>query len=725
MKKRLWVLNPLLLATALPAWAADDNMIVSANRTHRTVAEMAQTTWVIEGQEIEQQVQGGKEFKDVLAQLIPGIDVSSQGRTNYGMNMRGRAIVVLIDGVRLNSSRTDSRQLDSIDPFNIEHIEVISGATSLYGGGSTGGLINIVTKKGQQERQVDLEVGGKTGFANSNDHDERVAAAVSGGTDHASGRLSVAYQRFGGWYDGNHDALILDNTQTGLQHSDRLDVMGTGTIEIDDNRQLQLVTQYYKSQGDDYGLYLGKNMSAVTGDGKAFTTDGLNSDRVPGTERHLISLLYSDAGFLGQNLVSQIYYRDESLSFYPFPTLSKGQVSSFSSSKQDTDQYGAKITLNSQPLEGWDLTWGLDADHETFNANQMFFDLGQSMSSGGLNNQAIYTTGRYPGYSITNLAPFLQSSYDLNDIFTISSGVRYQWTENRVDDFVGYAQQQDVASGKVSSADTIPGGKTDYDNFLFNAGIVAHITDRQQTWFNFSQGVELPDPGKYYGIGKYGAAVNGHLPLLSSVNVGDSPLQGIKVNSYELGWRYTGDNLRTQLAAYYSTSDKTIVVNRTDMTIDVQSDKRRIYGVEGAVDYFFPNSDWSAGANFNVLKSQVKSEGSWQKWDVTLASPSKATAWVGWAPEPWSLRVQSQQVFDISDASGNKLDGYNTVDFIGSYALPIGKLTLSVENLLNEDYVTLWGQRAPLLYSPTYGSSSLYQYKGRGRTFSLNYSLSF
>jgi iron complex outermembrane receptor protein len=32
---------------------------------------MAQTTWVIEGQEIEQQVQGGKEFKDVLAQLIP------------------------------------------------------------------------------------------------------------------------------------------------------------------------------------------------------------------------------------------------------------------------------------------------------------------------------------------------------------------------------------------------------------------------------------------------------------------------------------------------------------------------------------------------------------------------------------------------------------------------------------------------------------------------------
>ena len=90
--------------------------------------------------------------------------------------------------------------------------------------------------------------------------------------------------------------------------------------------------------------------------GKAYTTDGLNSDRIPGTERHLISLQYSDADFFGQNLVSQVYYRDESLTFYPFPTLTKGQVSSFSSSQQDTDQYGAKLTLNSQPLAGWDLT---------------------------------------------------------------------------------------------------------------------------------------------------------------------------------------------------------------------------------------------------------------------------------------------------------------------------------------------------------------------------------
>ncbi len=266
-KHTLWVLNPLLLAMMAPAVAQqtdDESMVISASRNNRTVAEMAQTTWVIENAELEQQIQGGKELKDALAQLIPGLDVSSQSRTNYGMNVRGRPLVVLIDGVRLNSSRTDSRQLDSIDPFNIEHIEVISGATSLYGGGSTGGLINIVTKKGQPETQVEFEAGSKSGFNSSKDHDERIASAVSGGNDHISGRMSVAYQKFGGWYDGNGDATLLDNTQTGLQYSDRLDIMGTGTLNIDETQQLQLVTQYYKSQGDDdYGLNLGKNFSAL------------------------------------------------------------------------------------------------------------------------------------------------------------------------------------------------------------------------------------------------------------------------------------------------------------------------------------------------------------------------------------------------------------------------------------------------------------------------------
>ncbi|ATA21690.1 iron complex outermembrane receptor protein [Gibbsiella quercinecans] len=723
-----WVLNPCLLAIlSSPAWAEDpeqEQMVVSASRANRSVAEMAQTTWVIEQAEIEQQVQGGKELKEVLAQLIPGMDVSSQGRTNYGMNMRGRSMMVMVDGVRLNSSRSDSRQLDAIDPFNIAHIEVISGATSLYGGGSTGGLINIVTKKGQAGTQVEFQTGAKSGFNSHNDHDENIAAAVSGGDDKASGRLALSYQRYGGWYDGKGNEVIIDNTQTGLQYSDRLDLMGTGTINIDEHQQLQLTAQYYKSESDGkHGLFLGENFAAVTGDGNAYNAGNLNSDRIPGTERHLINLQYANSDFFGQDLVAQVYYRDESLTFYPFPTLGGGVVTSIGASQQKTDFYGGKLTLNSKPLDDLTLTWGLDADHETFNANQQFFDLNTAAQSGGMTLDNAYNVGRYPGYSITNLAPFLQASYDINAI-TLSGGVRYQYTENKVDDFVGYAQQQAIATGRAQSADAVPGGKTDYNNVLFNAGILGRLTERQQVWFNFSQGFEIPDLAKYYGSGTY-QLVDGHYRLNNSVNVNDSKLDGIKVNAFELGWRFTGDNLRTQAAAYYSLSDKTININKTDMTINIEDDKRRIYGLEGQVDYFFTDSEWSTGANFNVIKSETRVDGKWQKLTVDSASPSKVSAWVNWAPGDWGLRVQSTQTFDVSDSDGKKIDGYNTVDFLGSYNLPVGKLSFSIENLLDKDYTTVWGQRAPGLYSPTYGASELYSYKGRGRTFGLNYSVLF
>lgn len=726
--RRYWALNPCLLmmlaANASAEGQKEESLVVSASRTNHSITDMAQTTWVIEQADIEQQVQGGKELKEVLAQLIPGMDVSSQGRTNYGMNMRGRSMMVMVDGVRLNSSRSDSRQLDSIDPFNISRIEVISGATSLYGGGSTGGLINIVTKKGQPETEVEFQTGVKSGFNSHNDNDENIAAAVSGGNDNASGRLSVAYQRFGGWYDGKGNEVNIDNTQTGLQYSDRLDVMGTGTLNIDDHQQLQLTTQYYKSESDGkHGLYLGENFSAVTGSSNAYNKNNLDSDRIPGTERHLINLQYSNTDFWGQDLLAQIYYRDENLTYYPFPTLSGGRVTSIGASQQKTDFYGGKLTLNSKPLDALTLTWGVDAEHETFDANQQFFDLNKAAASGGMKLDNAYNVGRYPGYSITNLAPFLQSSYDFSAI-TLSGGVRYQYTENKVDDFIGYAQQQGIATGRATSADAVPGGKTDYNNLLFNAGILGHLTERQQLWFNFSQGFEIPDLAKYYGSGTY-QLVNGHYRLVNSVNVNDSKLDGIKVDAYELGWRFTGDNLRTQIAGYYSLSDKTININKSDMTINVEDDERRIYGVEGQVDYFFTDSEWSTGTNFNVIKSETRVDGKWEKLTVDSASPSKMSAWVTWAPGDWTLRVQSTQTFDLSDEAGKRIEGYNTVDLLGSYLLPVGKLSFSVENVLDEDYTTAWGQRAPGLYSPTYGAENLYTYKGRGRTFGLNYSVLF
>lgn len=127
------------------------------------------------------------------------------------------------------------------------------------------------------------------------------------------------------------------------------------------------------------------------------------------------------------------------------------------------------------------------------------------------------------------------------------------------------------------------------------------------------------------------------------------------------------------------------------MTIFLKDDKRRIYGVEGAADYAIADTDWRVGTNFNLIKSETKAGDQWEKWSVKFASPSKVTAYVAWEPSDWTLRLQSQQSFSLTDADGEKLDGYNTVDFLGSYQLPVGKVSFAVENLLDKDYTTVWG----------------------------------
>lgn len=148
----------LLASFSAPALAADpveQQMVVIGSRAPTSISELPGTVWVIEREQLDQQTQAGVPLKEALGQLIPGLDIGSQGRTNNGQNLRGRSVLVMIDGVSLNSSRGISRQFDSIDPFNIERIEVMSGASAVYGGGATGGIINIVTKKG---------VGGDTRF---------------------------------------------------------------------------------------------------------------------------------------------------------------------------------------------------------------------------------------------------------------------------------------------------------------------------------------------------------------------------------------------------------------------------------------------------------------------------------------------------------------------------------------------------------------------------------
>ena len=80
-----------------------------------------------------------------------GIDIRGMGDTSVSN------VLVMVDGFRLNSPDLAGPDFSSIPLDQIERIEIVRSAGSvLYGDGAVGGVVNIITKKGEKEPEIHL-----------------------------------------------------------------------------------------------------------------------------------------------------------------------------------------------------------------------------------------------------------------------------------------------------------------------------------------------------------------------------------------------------------------------------------------------------------------------------------------------------------------------------------------------------------------------------------------
>lgn len=674
-----------------------------ASRTSTSISEIPGTVWVVDQTQLREQLQTGVSLKEAIGKLVPGLDLAPEGRTNYGQNMRGRNVLVMIDGVSQNSSRGLSRQFDSISPFNVERVEVLSGASAIYGGGATGGIINIVTKKGAPgPAQFETQVSASSGFNNSDDLSTRIAQSVSGGNERISGRLGISGEQNEAFYDGSGKQIFIDNTQTDLQYNRTVDLMGSLAMQFNDEQSLDLLAQYYDSGNHgDTGIYF-PNLNAKKPSNleDAELRDGYSTDLEPRTKRVLLNANYHHSDVLGQDFYLQGSYRKEDDNFYPFPYYNSAPgkpVGSngvyFAGSQQNFEVTSLKA-LFAKEWNAFKFTYGVDLDRERFNAEQSTFDQRISSDSGGLDLDTASKAPRYPSYRVDGLSGYAQVDWHATDNLTVSGGAR--------------RQQMDVDVGTFKTAE---GGSNDYSVNLYNLGTLYDFKNGHQLWVNYGEGFDLPDPAKFYGK-----------PGLS---VADNPLAGIKSRQVETGWRYSDSDWDAQAALYYIWSDKVITTDSATLTIDVIDQKSRDYGFEGALSRHFA-SGWEAGSTLHLVRSEEEDpDGGWMKRDARYASLSKSTAFVGWKGERTSARLQGNHAFTLKDDADHTIDGYTTFDLLGSQDTEFGTVSAGIQNLLDKEYSTVWGQRATLFYSPTYGPAYLYDYQGRGRTYTLSWSMAY
>lgn len=249
----------LTLLASLSSYAAEPivaaDVVVTASRIPQLRENVLADVSVIDREEIER---AGPSTLVELLQHQPGVEISSNGGEGKQSSifLRGTNadhIVVLVDGLRINSATAGTTSFEHIPLSQIERIEILRGpASSLYGADAIGGVIQIFTKRGEGGPQL-------TAFAGYGSYQtKRAEAGLSGGDENTRYALNASLLDTEGFsakkvtsgFDADHDPYR------------NLSLTGSVTQRITDGHELGL--QFFQSRGNsDYDC--GKSRCEIDG----------------------------------------------------------------------------------------------------------------------------------------------------------------------------------------------------------------------------------------------------------------------------------------------------------------------------------------------------------------------------------------------------------------------------------------------------------------------------
>jgi iron complex outermembrane recepter protein len=188
-------------------------IIVTAARIRLPLRQVPAATTVVGKEQLEAMPRGVS--IDEALKTVPGIRIDDQmdaERVHVSIRGQGilteagvRGIKVLLDGLSLNDPSGVAPDLYDVDWSNISRVEVLRGPSgALYGGGGSGGVINVTTDDGEAGT---LHGGVATNFGSHNFN--KTTATVGGTREHANYRFSVS--RAGGDGYRVHTAFFARN----------------------------------------------------------------------------------------------------------------------------------------------------------------------------------------------------------------------------------------------------------------------------------------------------------------------------------------------------------------------------------------------------------------------------------------------------------------------------------------------------------------------------------
>ncbi|MEG4316968.1 TonB-dependent receptor [Pseudomonas sp. FIP_A4] len=691
---------------SLPAVAEEptelEAVTISATRARSEAGKTPQKITVISREQIEQQLAITSDHGAVLSNLIPSYSPSRQKMSSAGETFRGRSALILIDGVPQSTPLRDS-QRDGyvIDLSMVERIEVIHGASAEHGLGATGGIINYVTRRpasGTLRQHAGISFTAPTDYQ-SEGLGHKLDYRVEGTQGNFDYLASASWQSQGMFYDANGDLIGVDDTQGDVMDSTSHDLLLKLGYWLDDNQNIGLMVNRYEVEGEHEYVNVPGNANAGI---PATSRKGDPLGKAPQNEVLATSLSYKHADLYGNELGLQLYsqrfrgrfgggyngtFQDTSIA--PAGTL-------FDQSQNESDKYGGKLTLSRDGLldNHLKLTGGLDVLQDT------------------TSQQLILTDREWvPETVFRNYAPFLQAEIRLLEQLTLFTGVRHEFAELEVDSFRTIASTNPALGGV-----DVEGGQPNFEETLYNAGLVWQMNDWAQLFGNYSEGFGMPDVGRVLrGIGTPGTRVDNFLDL-----------QPIVTENREIGLRLKHGPFDAEISYYESDADLGSRLDSVGGVYQIRRERTEIDGIEFTGGWQI-NDAHRMTLTYAQVNGQSDTDGDGDvdtDLDGANISPDRyGLSWqANWNNRLHSLLQANHYASRGFDQAGLNFDGYTLVDASVGYRLPVGEVSLGIENLLDRDYLTYYSQAANTGSDVTRNGRV---FNGRGRTLTLGYQVSF
>jgi hemoglobin/transferrin/lactoferrin receptor protein len=480
---------------------------------------------------------------------IPGVDKSSDSLWGSAINIRGlgrNSVVFLVDGCRVNTATDVNGQFGTVNPLDIQQVEVLKGPISaLHGSGSLGGVVNVITQKGRFTPSPIWEGELTTGFASNPAGIDTHGRATYNSPDFWIS-ASAGYRDHNSYEAGDdkdiHNSQYRDynfNTALGA----KINPINTTQVQV----------QYF--EGDEIGIP-GKGLSLPTGPDVTY----------PDITRTLVNVTHTltpESALIQESSINLFYQKIERrVRLDNFPEGSVTEIRP----QADHETLGLKWQTIVQPQDhrivaGLDL-WNWDISNSL---RYKEFTSGLVGVDASLGNVAQFSGG-----------VFAEDEWRLANAVSLNLGGRLDTIRAQSEDLYNWITPPDPAIPV-----TLKLAGEDYSDTSWNAhaGITwGFMPDWTMTFITASsyRAPDLMDRFKYINLG-------GGVELF-----GNPDLDPERSLFFEYGLHYIDKVLKFSASTYLNRLDDLItetIVSSTEHRM-MNVDKAQIYGGELEAEYF-------------------------------------------------------------------------------------------------------------------------------------------